>query len=150
MTRPLGWLPPERYGRAHAGVRTALAPVDVLPRHVHLAAPATVYDQQHVGSCVAQSLACAVETLAPRAGYAPERPDRTALYYRARLATVESTLRDRASDAQAIQDLRGDLRELAALVRAEQPTTRDALTEIRARLARMEDRAASVSTPPHR
>lgn len=86
MTRPLGWLSPDRYGRPHVGRATAPVGAVDLPRHVHLAAPAAVYDQASVGSCVAQSLACAVETLAPRAGYAPERPDRTALYWRARRA----------------------------------------------------------------
>lgn len=84
--RSLGWHPPESRGRApHAGVRTgapggfaALRP-EVLLEHLP-----PVYDQGSVGSCTAQALACAVEALLPRAGYAAERPNRAALYRRER------------------------------------------------------------------
>lgn len=84
--RSLGWVAPEQRGRApHAGVRSghpggfaALRP-EVLIEHLP-----PVYDQCSVGSCTAQALACAVEALLPRAGYAAERPDRAALYRRER------------------------------------------------------------------
>lgn len=84
--RAFGWVAPEARGRApHTGVRTgapqgfaALRP-EVLLSHLP-----PVYDQGGVGSCTAQALACAIETLLPRAGYAAERPDRAMLYRRER------------------------------------------------------------------
>jgi len=84
--RALGWHPPESRGRApHQGLRVAtpggfaaLRP-EVLLEHLP-----PVYDQGSVGSCTAQALACAVEALLPRAGYAAERPDRAMLYRRER------------------------------------------------------------------
>lgn len=84
MTRAHGWLSPERFGRPHVGRVTAPAFAVTLPSHVRLEAPREVYDQGGVGSCVAQALACAIEMVAPRCGYAMERPDRAALYYRCR------------------------------------------------------------------
>lgn len=86
MNRALGWVAPEARGRApHQGVRAltpggfaALRP-EVLIEHLP-----PVYDQGSVGSCTAQALACAVEALLPRAGYAAERLDRAALYRRER------------------------------------------------------------------
>lgn len=78
-----GWVDPARYGRPHTGYRTA-RPIDSFARHVQLQRPAEVYDQASVGSCVAQALAYAVEMLAMRQMLPAERPDRTALYYRAR------------------------------------------------------------------
>jgi hypothetical protein len=107
MTRPLGWLSPDRYGRPHAGRVTAPSPGLTLPSHVRLDAPAEVYDQRQVGSCVAQALACAAEILAPRAGYTPERPDRTALYYRARRAIGTTREDSGAIIADGIEVLRG-------------------------------------------
>ena len=106
MTRPLGWLSPDRYGRPHAGRVTAPSPGLTLPSHVRLDAPAEAYDQRQVGSCVAQALACAAEILAPRAGYAPERPDRTALYYRARRAIGTTREDSGAIIADGIEVLR--------------------------------------------
>ena len=58
-------------------------------------------------SCVAQALACAAEILAPRAGYTPERPDRTALYYRARRAIGTTREDSGAIIADGIEVLRG-------------------------------------------
>lgn len=82
--RPLGWIAPVDLGRVpHTGTRTA--PPDVrLPPHVLLGHLPPIYDQGQVGSCTAETLAAGCELLAPRAGYAPERPDRVALYYRER------------------------------------------------------------------
>lgn len=107
-SRHLGWLSPERFGRAHVGRLTA-PPLDgaTLPGHVRLPAPAAVYDQATVGRCVAESLAYGVETLAPRAGYAPERPDRTALYYRCRRAIGSVGEDSGAILADGIEVLRG-------------------------------------------
>ncbi len=107
--RTLGWLSPERFGRAHVG-RVTAPPFDAgatLPGHVRLPAPSAVYDQATVGSCVAQSLALAVEALAPRAGYAPERPDRTALYYRCRRAIGSTGEDSGAIIADGVEVLRG-------------------------------------------
>ena len=88
MNRPraFGWVAPEARGRApHAGVRTASAGgLAALRPEVLLEHLPPVYDQGHVGSCTAQALACAVEALLPRAGYAAERPSRAALYRRER------------------------------------------------------------------
>ena len=82
--RPLGWVRPEARGRApHTGRRTALS-LDGIPTSGLLSELPPVYDQHRVGSCTAQALAGAVEILAPRSGYAPERPSRTALYRRER------------------------------------------------------------------
>lgn len=83
-TRPLGWVRPEALGRApHAGRRTALS-LDGIPASGLFENLPPVYDQHRVGSCTAQALAGAVEILAPRSGYATERPSRTALYRRER------------------------------------------------------------------
>lgn len=86
MTRPsLGWVAPETRGRApHRGTRTAVAGFVGLRERVLIEHLPPVYDQHQVGSCTAQALAGAVEALLPRAGYAPERPDRAALYRRER------------------------------------------------------------------
>lgn len=105
--RPCGWLSPDRYGRPHRGTRTAPADLAGLPSAVRLAPLPEVYDQYSVGSCVAQALACAVEILAPRGGYAPERPDRTALYYRARRAIGSTGDDSGAIIADGIEVLRG-------------------------------------------
>ena len=105
--RPLGWLSPDRYGRPHRGTRTAPAELAGLPSSVRLAGLPEVYDQHAVGSCVAQALACAVEILAHRGGYAPERPDRTALYYRARRAIGSVGDDSGAIIADGIEVLRG-------------------------------------------
>lgn len=83
--RPLGWRAPEELGRApHRGVRTAAAGLAGLPKRIDLGALPGVYDQGSVGSCTAQALAGAIETLAARSYYRPERPDRPALYRRER------------------------------------------------------------------
>lgn len=85
IQRPLGWRAPESLGRApHTGSRVDASILDVLPREVRLAGVPAVYDQGSVGSCTAQALAAAVEILHARLGYAPERPDRVALYRRER------------------------------------------------------------------
>ncbi len=84
--RGLGWVAPEARGRApHSGLRApSLGGLDALiPEVLHGKLP-PVYDQGSVGSCTAQALACAVEALLPRAGYAPERLDRARLYRRER------------------------------------------------------------------
>lgn len=87
MNRPLGWIDPGLFGRPHVGLRAPPAdPLNPLPDNVLLDGLPEVYDQGSVGSCTAQALAAAVEVLAPRAGYAPERPDRVALYARERRA----------------------------------------------------------------
>lgn len=89
MRHPLGWHPPERYGRAaHRGSRTAHDLADLPPRVVLDHMP-MVWDQGEVGSCTAQALAAAVEILLPRAGYPPSHPDRAELYWRARWAIGE-------------------------------------------------------------
>lgn len=82
-----GWLAPERLGRpAHTGITARVGrPIDSFAHHVRLARPAEVYDQASVGSCVAQSLALAVAVVGIRQEL-DERPDRTALYHRARRA----------------------------------------------------------------
>lgn len=87
-TRPLGWHPPESRGRApHQGHLLATADdLATLPRAARLAGLPPVYDQGSVGSCTAQALAGAVETLHARLGYPAERPDRVALYHREREA----------------------------------------------------------------
>lgn len=56
-----------------------------------------------------------------------------------RLGIMEAAQADRASDSRAMQDIRGDLRELTTIVRADRASSRDTLAEIQARLARMED-----------
>lgn len=86
MTRPLGWVSPERLGRpAHTGIVARMGRgYEGFAPHVRLARPAEVYDQGGVGSCVAQSLAFAAEVCAMRQSLAPERPDRTSLYWRCR------------------------------------------------------------------
>ena len=82
-----GWVDPARYGRTHTGITARLGrTLDSFASHVRLARPAEVYDQAAVGSCVAQSLALAVECLALRQSLPAERPDRTALYHRCRRA----------------------------------------------------------------
>ena len=82
-----GWVDPARYGRTHTGITAKLGrPLDSFASHIRLARPAEVYDQAAVGSCVAQSLALAVECLALRQSLPAERPDRTALYHRCRRA----------------------------------------------------------------
>lgn len=86
MNRALGWAEPQTYGRTHRGRATAPLSLDGIPTHVRLPVPPAIYDQGGVGSCVAQALALACETLAPRSGYLPERPDRVALYARTRRA----------------------------------------------------------------
>lgn len=108
-SRRLGWVDPQRLGRApHSGIRATLT--EALPAHVRLDVPAEVYDQGGVGSCVAQALACAVEMVAPRAGYAPERPDRTELYYLARRAIGTTREDSGAIIADGIEALRGGWR----------------------------------------
>jgi hypothetical protein len=83
-TRQFGWVRPEARGRApHAGRRTALSLDGIAPSGLFSDLP-PVYDQHRVGSCTAQALAGAVEILAPRSGYARERPRRKALYRRER------------------------------------------------------------------
>jgi hypothetical protein len=80
---PLGWRAPEELGRtAHRGVR--LGGGAVVADRIELGALPPVYDQGSVGSCTAQALAAAVEALAARYYYRPERPDRVALYRRER------------------------------------------------------------------
>jgi C1A family cysteine protease len=88
MNRPLGWSPPERYGRApHKGYTMRSGrQLDGFAKHVRLHIPQTVYDQGAVGSCVAQSLAFAIEILSERQSLPQDRPDRTALYRRVRQA----------------------------------------------------------------
>lgn len=82
-----GWVDPARYGRTHTGITARLGRgLDSFAPHVRLARPAEVYDQAAVGSCVAQSLALAVECLALRQSLPAERPDRVALYHRCRRA----------------------------------------------------------------
>ena len=107
--RPLGWVSPERLGRApHSGLRAeSVGPV---PSHVRLVVPLEVYDQAAVGSCVAQALACAVEMAAPRAGYAMERPDRTELYYLCRRAIGTTREDSGAIIADGLEVLRGGWR----------------------------------------
>lgn len=106
MTRRTGWVDPQRLGRPeHTGLRTAYA--HTIPSHVRLDVPAEVYDQAAVGSCVAQALACAVEVVAPRAGYAPERPDRTVLYYLCRRSIGTVSEDSGAIIADGLEVLRG-------------------------------------------
>ena len=95
--RRYGWLPPARLGRAHLGRSIARGALDTLPLAAELVGVPEVYDQGAVGSCTAQALACAVETVAQRCLYAPERPSRRDLYYRER--ALEGTVRE---DAGAI------------------------------------------------
>lgn len=111
-----GWLDPARYGRAHRGVTMrAGRSIDSFATHVRLARPAEVYDQASVGSCVAQSLALAVECLAIRQDLPDDRPDRTALYHRARRAIGTVSEDSGAIIADAIGVLRaGWERELVA------------------------------------
>lgn len=97
MNRRLGWIHPERLGRSHVGRATAPRAVDALPLAVELAPLPEVYDQGAVGSCTAQALAAAVELVAVRCGYAPERPSRRELYWRER--SMEGSLLE---DAGAI------------------------------------------------
>lgn len=109
MTRAFGWVSPERLGRpAHSGVRVTAT--HAIPSHVRLDTPREVYDQGGVGSCVAQALALACEMVAPRAGYAPERPDRTELYYLARRAIGTTREDSGAILADGIEVLRGGWR----------------------------------------
>ena len=80
-----GWVSPERFGRPHRGITMRVGRgLDSMAPHVRITRPAEVYDQAAVGSCVAQALAFAVETLAIRQELPEDRPDRTALYHRAR------------------------------------------------------------------
>lgn len=95
--RALGWINPRHVGRPHVGRRTAPNGLSGLPTTCLLAHLPPVYDQGQVGSCSANALGAAVEILHGRMGYAPERPDRMALYYRER-AMVGSV----AEDAGAI------------------------------------------------
>lgn len=97
LTRRYGWISPDTLGRHHLGRATAARPLDTLAPSVLLNHLPEVYDQGAVGSCTAQALAAAVEIVAPRCGYAPERPDRVALYWRER--AVEGSV---ASDAGAL------------------------------------------------
>ena len=80
-----GWVDPALKGRTHSGytLRGGRG-IDAFAPHVRLARPAEVYDQGGVGSCVAQALAFAVEMATMRQTLTAERPDRTALYHRAR------------------------------------------------------------------
>lgn len=99
MTRALGWINPRTLGRPHVGRRTSpvssgLAGLKAL---CHLGGLPPIYDQGRVGSCIANALAAGVEILQARVGYAQERPDRMALYYRERL--MEGTVNE---DAGAI------------------------------------------------
>lgn len=105
-TRRYGWVPPEALGRPHLGRSTAPRPLDALPPFVLLDHLPEVYDQGAVGSCTAQALAAAVEILAPRVGYAAERPSRRDLYYRERV--VEGTMLEDAGAilADGVQALR--------------------------------------------
>lgn len=83
--RSLGWIAPEELGRApHTGLRFD-SPARVTGRMLLGGLPG-IYDQGRVGNCTAQTLAGGVEYLLPLAGYDPERPDRRALYARARQA----------------------------------------------------------------
>lgn len=97
LTRRFGWRSPEALGRSHVGRATSLRDLDTLPLSVEIADLPEVYDQGAVGSCTAQALVGACEILAHRAGYAPERPSRRALYWRER--SVEGSV---AEDAGAI------------------------------------------------
>ena len=107
MTRTLGWISPERLGRApHVG-RLTVPQGATLPGHLRLVPPAEVYDQASVGSCVAQSLAAAAEIVADRCGYARERPDRTALYYLCRRAIGMVSSDSGAIISDGIEVLRG-------------------------------------------
>lgn len=92
--RRYGWLHPRLLGRLHLGRSTAPSTLDALPPSVLLDHLPEVYDQGAVGSCTAQALAGAIEILAPRAGYAPERPSRVDLYYRER--ALEGSTREDA------------------------------------------------------
>ena len=102
-----GWVDPARYGRTHTGITMrAGRTLDSFAPHVRLTRPAEVYDQAAVGSCVAQSLALAVECLALRQSLPAERPDRTALYHRARRAIGTVSEDSGAIIADGIQVLR--------------------------------------------
>lgn len=103
-----GWLAPEELSAApHAGVRTASAgALYDLPPALELGGMPPVYDQGQVGSCTAEASAAAVEILLPRAGYAAERPDRAALYRRARDAYGGGVADAGASLADTITALR--------------------------------------------
>lgn len=108
MNRPLGWHPPESRGRApHSGTRTApYGILATLPMMVLLASLPEVYDQGRVGSCTAQALAGAVETIAPHAEYEPERPSREALYWRERQMLGETGVDEGAILADGVAVLR--------------------------------------------
>lgn len=86
MKQARGWIPPENLGRVHRGKRPSRSIGADIPRRLVLDHLPEVYDQGAVGSCTAQALAAAVELLAPRSDYAPERPDRPRLYGRSRVA----------------------------------------------------------------
>lgn len=111
-----GWVDPARYGRPHRGITMrAGRSLEGSARHVQLQRPAEVYDQASVGSCVAQALALAVECLALRQALPAERPDRTALYHRARRAIGTTGEDSGAIIADGISALRGGWEpELAA------------------------------------
>lgn len=102
-----GWNDPARYGRTHAGytLRGGRG-IDGFAPHVRLARPAEVYDQGGVGSCVAQALAFAVEVATMRQTLVAERPDRTALYHRARRSIGTVSEDSGAIIADGIQVLR--------------------------------------------
>ena len=111
-----GWVDPARYGRPHKGITMrAGRSLEGSARHVQLQRPAEVYDQASVGSCVAQALAVAVECSALRQALPAERPDRTALYHRARRAIGTVSEDSGAIIADGIEALRlGWEPELAA------------------------------------
>ena len=85
---------------------------------MRLLRPAEVFDQASVGSCVAQSLALAVAVVGIRQEL-PERPDRTALYHRARRAIGTVSEDSGAIIADGIEVLRRGwgARPLAAIAR---------------------------------
>ena len=102
-----GWVDPALKGRTHKGITAKLGrSLDSFASHIRLARPAEVYDQAAVGSCVAQSLALAVECLALRQSLPAERPDRTALYHRARRSIGTVSEDSGAIIADGIQVLR--------------------------------------------
>lgn len=111
-----GWVDPARYGRTHSGITLRGGRrIDSFARHVRLARPAEVYNQHSVGSCVAQALAFAVECSALRQALPAERPDRTALYHRARRSIGTVGADSGAIIADGIQVLRaGYEREVMA------------------------------------
>ena len=100
----IGWMPPRYTTTAFEFAATSawwcqqLAGwIGLDPTSGLLAGLPPVYDQHRVGSCTAQALACAVETVARRCGYQPERPSRRDIYFRER--RMEGTTHD---DAGAI------------------------------------------------